>query len=166
MKMVPRPAAAPASPPSQSQLMQATSKILADLATSTASSSAILAHFSTHHNVTLDHSPMHSRHPQYPPFVGLTAVRSYFDLISMHYTRVGITMHSTQVYPSMSRVIFTASIIWRWNASGKTWTEDVQCTLDYDEHLKIKNFLVKTQSAEETCVLRAVDCGSEPPPRT
>jgi hypothetical protein len=91
------------------------------------------------------------------PLIGLNAVRSYFDLLSMHYTRLRMTTHSTHASPETGRVIATASILWKWNKSGKQWIEDVECTLDFDEHLRVKTFLVKTLSADDTCVMRAVD---------
>jgi hypothetical protein len=143
---------------SQSQLLQAANRFLAALSSPSSTSRILLSFFSTIQSVTLDHSPSNTHFPQYSmPFVGLHAVRSYFDLISMHYTRVSVTTHTTHVYSAYSRVAATASIVWRWNSSGHIWTEDIHCTFEFDNALKMKSFIVKTQSPENTCVLRAVD---------
>lgn len=146
-------------PPSkQDQLIHAANSFLAALSNPTRNSRMLLSYFSTRQTVTLDHSPSVTQYPQYSaPFIGLSAVRSYFDLIAMHYTVVSVATHSFQAFASQSRVVSISSIQWRWRSSGNTWTEDVSCTFEYDEQLKLKSFIVKTQSAEDTCVLRAVD---------
>ena len=55
------------------------------------------------------------------------------------------------------RVVVGASVTWMWRRSGHEWDEDFTCTLEFDENYKISSFIVRTDSAPETCVMRAVD---------
>lgn len=75
----------------------------------------------------------------------------------MHYTRQKVTTHSIHAFPEKYQVVTTASILWKWNKSKKEWTEDVECTLDFDEQFRVRAFFVRTLSEDETCVMRAVD---------
>lgn len=65
--------------------------------------------------------------------------------------------HEARAYEEKQRVVFCASVRWKWKISGRSWTEVFTCTLDYDEHLKIKNFFVRTESDAKTCLMLAVD---------
>lgn len=158
----PEPMAAPES--TTSQLISGTEALFSDFATPGTPTHVIVSHFSTTHVPTLDHapskkSPCGELDPTFTltPLIGLNAVRSYFDLLSMHYTRQKVTTHSIHAFPEKYQVVTTASILWKWNKSKKEWTEDVECTLDFDEQFRVRAFFVRTLSEDETCVMRAVD---------
>jgi hypothetical protein len=115
----------------------------------------LLSHFSRTEPVVIDHTPIHSPHAY--PATGLNAIRSYFDLLSTHWICESIQRHDMHVRPEVLQVVAKASIIWTWRHSGRSWKEDFTCTLDYDDQLKVKHFLVRTTSPPGTCVMMAVD---------
>ena len=117
-------------------------------------SSVILSHFSTTQSVILQHDYIYSKAPY--QFVGLHAVRSYFDLLSLHWTRDNMH-HKCDVRADKLQVVVTASVQWTWRVSRKSWREDFTCTLDFDELLKVKGFVVASNAPEAFCVMRAVD---------
>jgi hypothetical protein len=117
----------------------------------------LLAFFSTTSPVSIQHAPRSCPHPHASRLHGLNAIRSYFDLLATHWERKAIQLHSQVVSKGSRSVTTTASVTWRWKKSGRTWNEDFTCTLEFDDHLKICNFLVTTESSPSTCVMRAVD---------
>jgi hypothetical protein len=89
--------------------------------------------------------------------VGLNAIRSYFDLLNMHFVRKNMTVNSATTNMHNSSIFVAASIHWQWKQSGKEWREEVTIDISFDDFCKVKAFILKTQSPEDTCVLRAVD---------
>lgn len=142
-------------PPTQEQLLKAAQAFFNDLGANR-SSADLLHYFSDTDLIRLSHSPVDT----YTfPLTGIQAVRSYFDLLSTHWTRDEINLHNISASVDDQQVIVNASVKWKWKYSGRSWTEAFTCTLDYDECLRIKAFIVQTNSAPETCVMRAVDPG-------
>ena len=139
--------------PTGPQLLAATHAFLADIAAET-SSVCLLSHFSTTQQVSFNHSPEENGTNS---LTGLNAVRSYFDLLATHWTRHDVKEHHIAVYPEFQRVILKASVRWVWKASGRGWREEFTCTIDYDDHVKVKRLAVRTDSPPSTCVMRAVD---------
>jgi hypothetical protein len=137
----------------QIPLLSAAESLFEDIAQQKPSS-VILSHFSTTQNVTLQHDYVYSAAPC--QFVGLHAVRSYFDLLSLHWERDNMH-HTCDVRADKQQVVVKASVQWTWRVSRKSWREDFTCTLDFDEMLKVKGFLVSSNPPEECCVMRAVD---------
>jgi hypothetical protein len=115
----------------------------------------LLAHFSRTELVIIDHTPASAPHAY--PATGLNAVRSYFDLLSTHWICESFQRHDMVVRPEVRQVVARASVIWTWRHSGRSWKEDFTCTLDFDDQLKVKHFLVRTTSPPSTCVMMAVD---------
>ncbi|KAJ8482506.1 hypothetical protein ONZ45_g14931 [Pleurotus djamor] len=133
-------------------LRRAADAFLADLRS--AHSVVVLNHFSTTELITFDHSPRDSYHSI---LYGVNAVRSYLDLIATHWTCHDLIRHHMEVSLESKQVVVTASATWKWKKSKKSWKEDFTCTLTYDESMKIRTFVIRTDSAPETCVMRAVE---------
>lgn len=117
----------------------------------------LLAYFSTTNPVSIQHVPRTCPHPHASRLHGLNAVRSYFDLLATHWERTAIKQHKTSVDTDTYSVTTIATITWRWKKSGRSWNEDISCTLEFDENLRICHLLVTTESDTSTCVMRAVD---------
>jgi hypothetical protein len=135
------------------QLLAAAHAFFVDIAAETPSI-YLLSHFSTTQEVFFDHSPDECGSGS---LTGLNAIRSYFDILATHWTRHDVQEHHIAVYPESQRVIVQASVRWVWKASGRSWREEFTCTLDYDDHVKVKRLTVRTNSPPGTCVMRAVD---------
>lgn len=141
----------------QDHLISATNAFFLALASNTCSLT-LLTHFSTTHPVTIQHAPALCPHPQTSRLSGLNAVRSYFDLLATNWTRSKMAIRTNpRADAKARRVVVGASVTWMWRRSGREWDEDFTCTLEFDENYKISSFVVKTDSAPETCVMRAVD---------
>ena len=141
----------------QDQLISATNAFLQALATNTCSLT-LLTHFSTTHLVIIQHAPASCPRPQTSRLSGLNAVRSYFDLLATNWTRSKMAIRTKpRADAKAHRVVVGASVTWMWRRSGHEWDEDFTCTLEFDENYKISSFIVRTDSAPETCVMRAVD---------
>jgi hypothetical protein len=138
----------------QTLLQSAAKSLLADIAAQKPTLS-LLSHFSTTQTVTLQHDFIHSATPY--PFVGLHAVRSYFDLLALHWTRDDMQLYQCDVYADKLRVVIKASVQWTWRASKQSWREVFTCTLDFDELLKVKGFVVESSPPESSCVMLATD---------
>ncbi|KAL0946787.1 hypothetical protein HGRIS_012960 [Hohenbuehelia grisea] len=136
------------------QLEAATDAFFSDLVVTPAPSRILLSYFSTSEHVVFEHAPRQARRS---PLYGLNAVRSYFDLLATHWTRYDGVRHRTDVYEGANRVVIFASVHWQWRTSGRSWREDFTCTLEFDDHLKIKTFVILTESSPQTCVMHAVD---------
>ncbi|TFK34750.1 hypothetical protein BDQ12DRAFT_337022 [Crucibulum laeve] len=147
--------------PTTSELLATSDAFFTALANNTASV-ALLSYFSSTHLVSIQHAPAKCPHPQTSRLTGSNAIRSYFDLLATHWVRLGMTRHSQRADAEARRVIVSASVIWKWKRSGRKWTEDFTCTLEFDESLKIVNLVIKTEGAPSTCVMRAVDVDPEP----
>lgn len=119
----------------------------------------LLAHFSQHQTVTIQHSFAECKTPDAYRFTGLNAVRSYFDLLATHYERSAMEKHSMRISAHAGRVILLGSVHWTWRSSRKGWREDFECTIDFDDNLKVISFVMLTTSSPSTCVMRAVDPG-------
>ncbi|KAJ7845426.1 hypothetical protein B0H14DRAFT_3455057 [Mycena olivaceomarginata] len=142
-------------PPSRKQLLFAAEVLFLDLSANT-SSNILVAHFSSSNEVVIQHAPILCPHPHTSRLSGLNAVRSYFDLIATTWLRSDMKVHmQTVVEPN--QVAVNASVRWTWRSSGRSWTEDFLCTLEYDDSLKVVGMIVETNSAPGTCIMRAVD---------
>jgi len=135
-------------------LQSAAESLLADIAAQKAPN-VLLSHFSSTHNVTLQHDYIHNTVTY--SFAGLHAVRSYFDLLSLHWMRDDMRFHDCHVYADKSQVVVKASVQWTWRVSKRSWRENFTCTLDFDERLKVKRFIVVSNPPEESCVMLAID---------
>lgn len=147
--------------PSSEQLIAACNNFFAALSNETPPL-ALLHHFSTTHPITIQHCPANCPHATSSVVKGPNAVRSYFDLLATHWTRSNLTSHAVSADPITRRVLVKGSVIWTWKRSRRSWKEDFSCTLVFDdsEALKISNFTVLTESGPGTCVMRAVDKGT------
>ncbi|KAF8710141.1 hypothetical protein AX14_013419 [Amanita brunnescens Koide BX004] len=120
----------------------------------------MLTYFSTAYPIEIQHAPALLPDGRIPRLTGLTgtnAVRSYFDLISAHFTRGSVVINHIEADDSKSSVVADTSIIWTWRRSHHRWQEDFICTLRYDETFKIISLTLETVSEPETCALNAVD---------
>ncbi|KAG6889849.1 hypothetical protein C0992_003828 [Termitomyces sp. T32_za158] len=145
------------STPTREQLLDVTNRYLTAFANDKTHPLSMLTFFSTTSLVSIQHYPSNSPHPQASILRGANAVRSYFDLIATHWTRSPIS-HKTIIVDSYARnVVFEGSVTWKWKKSGRSWVEDFTCTLVFDEVLKIVNYVVRTDSASQTCLMRAKD---------
>jgi hypothetical protein len=138
----------------EESLEQAAEGLFNDLAHS-GSSVQLLSHFSRTEVVSLSIAPSLTQAPIH--LLGLNAVRSYFDLIATNWTHSQMRLHSRFVDPEARQVVIVASVAWTWKESGRSWTEDFTCTLNFDEQFKVKGFSIQTNSGENTCLMFAVD---------
>ncbi|KAG5734058.1 hypothetical protein E4T56_gene15501 [Termitomyces sp. T112] len=145
------------STPTREQLLAVTNRYLTAFANDKTHPLYLLAFFSTTSPVTIQHYPSSSPHPQASILRGPNAVRSYFDLIATHWTRSPVSHRIIDADPFTRTVIFEGSITWKWKKSGRSWIEDFTCTLAFDELLKIVSYVVRTDSASKTCLMRAKD---------
>ncbi|TFK27560.1 hypothetical protein FA15DRAFT_701769 [Coprinopsis marcescibilis] len=142
------------------QLLSTTDAFLQALAVN-ASSQCLLSFFSTTNPVVVQHAPAGCNHAHTSRLTGLNAVRSYFDLVTTHWTRSSVQTHSRpRANSSKRRTVISASVTWMWRQSGRQWTEDFICTLDFDENFKIVSFIIQTESPPETCLMSAKDVES------
>jgi hypothetical protein len=149
-------------PPTKDQLTVATKELLTAICARTPPL-RLLSHFSRTELVVIDHTPINAPHAY--PATGLNAVRSYFDLLSTHWTCKSFERHETNVFPEAQQVVTKASVIWTWKHSGRSWTEEFTCTFDFDDQLKVKRFLVRTTSPPGTCVMMANESYEEEVPQ-
>lgn len=61
------------------------------------------------------------------------------------------------VHSNELKVVIKADVRWTWKVSKRSWREVFTCTLNFDEHMKVKGFVVKTDPPKSTCVMHAVD---------
>jgi hypothetical protein len=120
--------------PTSDQLQAAGDKLFADIAAST-SPLLLLSHFSDTEIVVIDHAHIDA-HPA--PNVGLNAVRSYFDILTTHWSRSNLERHETFIRPESHQVICRASVWWTWRSSGRKFKEEFTVTVDWDDQLKVR----------------------------
>jgi len=135
-------------------LRSAAESLFADIAEQKTPQS-LLSHFSTTQNVTIQHNYVHSMTPHL--FVGLHAVRSYFDLLALHWTRDDMQIYECTEDADKQQVVVKAGVRWTWRRSKKSWREEFTCTLDFDEWLKVSRFVVESSPPENNCVMLAVE---------
>jgi hypothetical protein len=140
--------------PDKTPLRLAASSLLADIAAQKPSVD-LLSHFSTTQPIVLQHDCVDSINPC--TFSGPHAVRSYFDLLALHWTRDDVQLHECTIDEDNRRVVATATTQWRWRVSGESWREDFTCTLDFDERLKVTGFIVHSSPPETNCIMHATD---------
>ncbi|KAF7299835.1 hypothetical protein HMN09_00990400 [Mycena chlorophos] len=148
------------SAPPQKQLLFAADALFLDLA-SNAPTKVLLTHFSsTEKELVIQHAPIICPYPLKGRLTGLNAVRSYFDLISLHWDRADLCVESqiAVVHPTRT-VTIRGSVRWIWKVSRNEWVEKFTCVLEYDENFKVVGMVVETTSSPGTCVMRAVDSG-------
>ncbi|KAG6899747.1 hypothetical protein C0993_007234 [Termitomyces sp. T159_Od127] len=145
------------STPTREQLLAVTNRYLTAFANNKTHPLSMLTFFSTTSPVYIQHYPSNSPHPQASIIRGPNAVRSYFDLIATHWTRSPVAHRIVNVDPYMRTIVFEGSVTWKWKKSGRSWVEDFTCTLAFDEQLKIVSYVVRTDSASQTCLMRAKD---------
>ncbi|KAJ7679925.1 hypothetical protein B0H14DRAFT_2422985 [Mycena olivaceomarginata] len=144
--------------PSHQQLLSAAELLFLDLSTNTPCK-VLATHFSSTKDVVIQNAPKLCPHPHTSRLSGLNAVRSHFDLLAMYWIRSDAKINERNVVGS-HRVVISASTKWTWRLSGRSWTEEFLCMLDYDDNLKIIGMIVETTSAPWTCVARAIESGS------
>lgn len=143
--------------PSDKQLLEAAQSFL-DAFSSASPSMKLVNYFSTTMPAFIEHAPSSSCRQPPSRLIGLNALRSYFDLLSMNFKRPDVIMRGTPAVDGVARrVVIVTSTGWTWKMSGRKWTEDSTWILDFDESFKIRGFTVKTMSDPKTCVLQAVD---------
>lgn len=142
----------------QAPLQSAAESLFADIAAEIPAKTLLLSHFSTTQCVSLQHDYMHSPTPF--AFIGVHAVRSYFDLLTLHWMRDDMRFHDCIVHADKSQVVIKASVRWTWRMSRRSWLEEFTCTLGFDENLKVKSYIVETNSTEDSCVMLAIDVPS------
>ena len=119
---------------------------------------AMLVHFSNTSPVVLQHGPKTCPYPFRWRVAGLNAVRSYFDLIATTWSRSNVKIcEPPKIDVESRRAVVELSANWTWRKSGRSWTEDFTWDLEFDEGMKIVNFVVRTTSDPATCLMRAVD---------
>lgn len=116
---------------------------------------SLLSHFSTTETVVLKHDCVYD--PSSIAFEGILAVRSYFDLLALHWKKDDMQIHWTKVDLEKSSVVVRASVRWTWKISGNSWREEFTCTLGFDEQAKVKQFIVESDVPKSSCVMHAVD---------
>ncbi|KZP18935.1 hypothetical protein FIBSPDRAFT_744702 [Athelia psychrophila] len=121
----------------------------------------LLSHFSTTDTIVLKHDCIYD--PSAFAFEGVHAVRSYFDLLALHWKKDDMQIHSTRVDLENSCVVMRASVRWTWKISGNSWLEEFTCTLGFDDEAKVKKFIVETDVPRSSCVMHAVDCPQKSP---
>ena len=86
---------------------------------------------------------------------GLTGVRSYFDLLNLHWTRhIRVRQSTIKIDPVNRTCQFVVDIEWTWHRPGMPgWSEVLQCnhTYDWDYKLTIGEYI--TLSGRDTCWL-------------
>jgi len=86
---------------------------------------------------------------------GLTGVRSYFDLLNLHWTRhIRVRQSTIKIDPVNRTCQFVVDIEWTWHKPGiPGWSEVLQCnhTYDWDYKLTIGEYI--TLSGRDTCWL-------------
>lgn len=119
----------------------------------------ITSYFSTCYPVIIQHAPASCTHPSASRFIGPTAIRSYFDLLAIHWSRSDVKIRTApQVVDGETQaVVLGASVTWKWLKSGRKWTEDFTWTMGFDDELKIISLVSQTVSEASTCVMRATD---------
>ncbi|KAF7298660.1 hypothetical protein MIND_00813200 [Mycena indigotica] len=149
--------------PTQKQLLFAADALFLDLAAN-ASTKILLSHFSSTNELVIQHAPISCPLPQDSRLTGLNAVRSYFDLISVHWERKDLCLDSQNAITHPTKTVTVhGSVGWTWRLSRREWTEKFTCTLEYDDNLKVVGMVVETTSPPATCVMRAVDMDSKAP---
>lgn len=122
------------------------------------SSTQLLEFFSTSQEPVIQHIPADCPNPLGSRLTGLNAVRSYFDIQATHWRRDHIGVRNLPRLDLENRtVVLDASVVWVWRCSRRRWTEDVSCTITFDDDMKITSFIVRTESSSETCVWNAKD---------
>ncbi|KAF9027243.1 hypothetical protein BDZ89DRAFT_1067064 [Hymenopellis radicata] len=86
-------------------------------------------------------------------------VRSYFDVLTLHFEKSPMTLDQCYVDESVRRVVVMGSVEWTWRKSRQKWKEVLTCTIDFDANLKVVSLIFITTSDETTCVMQAVDPG-------
>ncbi|KAF8876197.1 hypothetical protein CPB84DRAFT_1752466 [Gymnopilus junonius] len=140
------------------QQLRASSESFFGAFSSNSSPLRMLSFFSTTSPVIVQHAPATCPHPHTSKLDGSNAVRSYFDVLATHFNRSEAKIQKPlQIDVNKRRVNLTASITWKWKKSGREFVEEFTWTLDYDEGLRIVNFVIRTVSGPGTCVMRAID---------
>jgi len=84
---------------------------------------------------------------------GLTAVRSYFDLINLYWRQwIRVRQSTISVDPVKRSCRFVLDIDWTWCKAGISgWSEIVECNQMYDLDYKVVKAEYITLSGRETC---------------
>lgn len=139
---------------SKCPLRAAAEAFLADISADK-SSSDLLVHFSLLNDTLVQHDHIHNLKPV--PFLGLNAIRSYFDLLHIYFVRDDMWLHEFTVLKEESKVVVKASVRWTWRMSKRSWIEDFSCEIILDPGYKVKELRVQTSSPRTTCALYATD---------
>lgn len=119
--------------------------------------SVILSHFSTMTPPILQHAHVNSSISRICKFSGLSAIRSYYDLLFIHLSReMHLRPDSVVVLEEQQAAHATSDIVWTWRLTGEQFIETIHCYVQFDEALKISAIIVTTLSDESTSVLEAI----------
>ncbi|KAK7022163.1 hypothetical protein R3P38DRAFT_3195550 [Favolaschia claudopus] len=141
--------------PSSQQLLFAAEVLFLDMSSDTPSK-ILVTHFSPKEDIIIQHAPALCPDPYSSRLTGRNAVRSYFDLLETNWKKSeGQILSRAVVEPNT--VVVNACVKWTWRTSGRSWTEDFLCTLEYDDNLKVTSMIMETTSESGTCVMRAID---------
>ncbi len=134
-------------------------KVLRDVFSMNTTSLALLSHFSPDQSISIQHSYSTCLTPNAHRFTGRIGVRSYFDVLMLHFEKSPMTLDQWYVDESVRRVVLTGSVEWTWRKSRQKWKEVLTCSIDFDANLKVVSLMFITTSDETTCVMQAVDPG-------
>ncbi|KAF8628698.1 hypothetical protein AX15_003756 [Amanita polypyramis BW_CC] len=138
------------------RLLDAATAFFADFSKN-AAPACLLTYFSTTQPIAIQHAPAFFPDGRASRMSGANAIRSYFDLITAHFTRAPLVIKTIEADTNNSAITVDASIVWTWRRSHRRWREDLICTIRFDEAFKIVSLNLETVSEPETCVMHAVD---------
>ncbi|KAF8974418.1 hypothetical protein BDZ97DRAFT_21640 [Flammula alnicola] len=107
----------------------------------------ILSYFSTTHEV----SAIEYGHPILAPFlgrpfVGISGVQQYFELIASLLSYKDITFSQYVIDPVAMKVSVKGKGTFTWLSTGQSWDETFTYTLDFDDELKVIQYQVWADS--------------------
>jgi hypothetical protein len=108
---------------------------------------AILSLFSTTHEVSvIEHglsilAPFLGR-----PFIGISGVRQYFELIGSLLSYKDISFSQYVVDPESMKVSVKGKGTFTWLSTKQSWDETFTYTLDFDEELKVTQYQIWADS--------------------
>lgn len=120
-------------------------------------STVMLTHFSTMTPPLLQHAHANCSMSSMGKFSGMSGVRSYYDLLFVHFYReTHLHPESVVVLGNQMAAHATADIHWTWRLTGEKFVETIDCFVQFDEATKITAVIVTTLSDRSTSVLEAI----------
>jgi len=120
-------------------------------------SSIILSHFSTMTPPLLEHTHISNPREHISKFSGLSGVRSYYDMLSMQFSRkMYLRSDTVTVLVEQQAVHAMADVYWTWRVTGEQFLETVNCYVQFDEATKICAITATTVTDKSTSILEAI----------